>query len=116
MLAGFIIFIMASCYVSTIIKYGANVIIPTSVVQISSSSTFWDLFEYVWMANKPQQNLPDPVNVTIMISKNDTFSSSPQAVKFNHEVAVCKLFDCKYVLLTILLHVYLLSSKKRKIK
>ena len=65
-IAGFIIFIMASCYVSTV---GANVIILTSVVQISSSSTFWDLFEYIWMANKPQQNLPDPVNVTVMVSK-----------------------------------------------
>ena len=72
-IAGFIIFIMASCYVSTV---GANIIILTSVVQISSSSTFWDLFEYIWMANKPQQNLPDPVNVTVMVSKNDIFKLS----------------------------------------
>ena len=69
-IAGFIIFIMASCYVSTV---GANIIILISVVQISSSSTFWDLFKYVWMANKPQQNL---VNVTVMVSKNDIFKLS----------------------------------------
>ena len=70
-IAGFIIFIMASCYVSMV---GANIIILTSVVQISS--TFWDLFEYVWMANKPQQNLPEPVNITVMVSKNDIFKLS----------------------------------------
>ena len=73
-------------------------IIPTSVVKFSASSTFWDLLESVWSEKKLEAFDFCPENVTrVRIAKDSAFSSSCQDVKLQQEVAVCQLFDCKYV-------------------
>lgn len=90
---------MASIYLSVCVKQISSVVIPTSVVKFSASSTFWDLLENVWTVEKPLEAFefcPGDVT-TIRIAKDSTFSTSCQDVKLQHEVAVCQLFNCKYV-------------------
>lgn len=78
---------------------GSSVVISTSVVKFSATLTFWDLLEHFWSEEKPLEAFefcPGDVS-TVLIAKDSTFSSSSQDVKLQHEVAVCQLFDCKYV-------------------
>lgn len=72
-------------------------LIPTSVVKFSASSTFFDLLESVWSDKRPEEVLDSPVVCTVLIAKDSTFAHSCQTVQLHHEVAVCQLFDCKYV-------------------
>lgn len=78
------------------VKRASSLVVPTSVVKFSASSTFWDLLESVWSEEKQQEafEFRSEDVVTVRIT---TFSSSCQDVKLQHEVAVCQLFDCKYV-------------------
>lgn len=91
--------VMASIYLSVCVKRASSVVISTSVVKFSASSTFWDLLERVWSDENPQETFefcPEDVSA-VSIAKDTSFSNSCQDVKLQHEVAVCQLFDSKYV-------------------
>ena len=44
---------MSEVYLSVSVKSGASVTVPTSVIKFSASSTYWDLFETIWIVEKP---------------------------------------------------------------
>ena len=78
-----------------IVKSGPSVTIPSSV---SASSTFCDLFENIWMVKAILVFKFTPEDIsTVCIAKDSSFSISSQDVKIHHEVAVCQMFDSKYV-------------------
>ena len=93
---------MALVYLSVCVKSASLVAISTSVVQFCSSSTFWDLLESVWREKKAEDFSYNPEDVTsVRIAKDSTFCNSCQDVQLHHELAICQMFDCKYVVFNL---------------
>ena len=78
------------------VKSASLVSISTSVVHFSSSFTFWDLLESVWKEKSFQVQAWGCHKCS-----NCTFCNSCQDVGPHHELAVCQLFDCKYVVFNL---------------
>ena len=88
---------MASIYLSVGVKQASSVVVPTIVVKFSASSTFWDLLERVWNEEKAPEKFELRMFQSFVLPRTQLLPASCQDVKLQHEVAVCQLFDCKYV-------------------
>ncbi len=92
---------MASEFLAVQIRRGTSVLLALQTVRVSLQSTFWDVFEDL-VLHLPERagrayHTTDITSVHIArITK--LLPSESQSVELSHEVSVCLLFDCRFIL------------------
>ena len=92
---------MASDYVVVIVKLGPSVLLQATNAKVFLSSSFWNVFEGLSTYFSGRTFSSDDI-LLVYIGKDQRFiSSNTQCVQLHHDVLVCVLFDCKFVLFNL---------------